>query len=390
MNKTGRQITVQRLMLTIASLATVALLIAGCPSPGTGRTSHVYIAGYVGTSSTATVPVFWKDGALNYLPLTNGNTGGWTSGMLQDSSGNLYIVGGQWGGPSGNQIGYWKNLSFIPLSRGTYSVGGAYGIAVDTNGNVWANAELGVTTPDTFVFWRNSTGPNVFPGGATGVSFPIADKAGNVFFPGCTGTNPVLPCLWQNGAAPIQLALNGASSGYPEGMAMDGSGNLYAWGEQWSPTPPSSNRGAAYWRTVSGSWSSATLVPLGGHSATGVWTAATMAFDSLGNPSVAQEYGPQGSSSPTAIVYWKGLTDNPAEMFLPTGTSVVRLFGNAASFDASGNFLVAGTAGNNQPAGFDSTITDGVPLYWQNGNPISLPMGSGNTWGTAFNVVVGP
>jgi len=110
-----------------------------------------------------------------------------------------------------------------------------------------------------------------------------------------------------------------------------------------------------------------------------------MTFDSSGNAYFVANYGP--ASSPTTPLYWKSATSTPIAMTMPAGTTIFNIGMGAAGFDGSGNFIVAGNAGNTV-SGF--TITDGVPVYWQNGNPINLPMGSGNTWGQAGLLAVGP
>ncbi len=79
-------------------LIVVAIALVGCPDTSTTPTSdHVYIAGKVGTASNNTVPVYWKDGTLNYFALSPGFTNGWASGIAVDSSGTVCAQGGQLG-----------------------------------------------------------------------------------------------------------------------------------------------------------------------------------------------------------------------------------------------------------------------------------------------------
>lgn len=145
-------------------LALAGIVACNMSSPGTttppGTTTHVYIGGQVGTSSSSTIPVCWKDGALNMLPL-NGAAHGGAFAITEDKSGNIYVAGGT----STSPVGCWKNTTFVPLSLGTYSVGFAAGIAVDTSGNVWVVGVVGTSNPPTtFVYWENSGAPTLLRG----------------------------------------------------------------------------------------------------------------------------------------------------------------------------------------------------------------------------------
>jgi len=65
--------------------------------------------------------------------------------------------------------------------------------------------------------------------------------------------------------------------------------------------------------------------------------------------------------------------------------------GCAAYDDVGGAFYVVGAAGNTEPSGRGTwPITDGVPALWTNGEPSPLPMGSGNAWGWANSILIGP
>jgi uncharacterized lipoprotein YajG len=335
---------------------------------------HVYIGGAVGPSIASGVPVYWKDGVLNFLA-PDGASGGGAYGIAEDKSGNLYIAGVLDGQP-----GYWKNSTFTALSLGTYAQGYASSIAVDTNGNVWVGGQAGTPTPNIFVYWENSGNCNVLPGSPNDAWGLQADTFGNVYFIGTEliGGNP-WPCYWKNGANPTALTLTGGNNGgYAAQLAVDSSGNLYICGMQWG----GANGGPVYWKTVAGIWQSATLLPQGAYSGNGWWNVSGIVIDFTGEIYMA---GGTGISSLTTPIYWKGLTSTPTTMTLPTGTSVFGLASGAAAFDGSGNFIVAGTAGNTQ-----SGIADSVPFYWQNGTPINLPMGSGNAWGMTGWVVAGP
>ena len=78
--------------------------------------AHVYISGNVGTFGSSNLPVYWKDGALNLLPLNSGYGGGYAAGIAINKSGNVYIGGTQYGGALAPLLGYWKNGIFVAFS----------------------------------------------------------------------------------------------------------------------------------------------------------------------------------------------------------------------------------------------------------------------------------
>jgi hypothetical protein len=118
------------------SLVVLAFLLALASTYATGPATHVYIAGEVGSSSTSTLPVYWEDGVMSALPLSATYTNGWTSGVTEDSSGNLYFLGGQH--KEGSTIyGYWKNSTFTQFTPPKEKTFWEKAIAVDASGKVW-------------------------------------------------------------------------------------------------------------------------------------------------------------------------------------------------------------------------------------------------------------
>jgi len=364
--------------MKISPVAWATYAISTTPSA-----THVYISGEVGPSSGNTVPVYWKDGTLNALQLSAGFTNGWVGRIAEDSSGNIYIVGGQH--KAGTTIyGYWENSTFTTISKGGYSVVWNYAIAVDTSGNVWVGGMVGNSSPPpTTVYWSGGAGPTPLANaGSGGLGNLRADASGNVFFTQAEGDSAsnYVPYFWKNGATPTALPLlSGYPNGYAQDFAFDTSGNCYITGSEWSygitPAVP------LYWETVGGTWEAPILLPKGAFSGNDIWNVRGVAVDNLGNLDFYACIGP--SSSATALVYWKGASFNPSELYL----------NNAAYFDSGSDGLCAAdTMGNFfivQSLGSSSTTT--APVYWENGgNPVPLPMGTGNSFGQANGIVIGP
>ena len=335
-------------------------------------TKHVYIQGNVGTSSTSTVPVYWKDGVLNYLPASGGGS---TSGIAHDNSGNVYISGAK-----GGQAGYWKNSNFIPLSLGQYAAGVVQGIAVDTTDNVWVLGSQGSPGSITCFYWKNSSGPYLLPGNIWQCVNVSPDSSGNVYIIGTAIVNGLydLTAIWKNGSNPIVMAESSGTNGAWVGnqLATDSSGNLYLCAV--------ADSGPEYWKTVSGVWQGPFALQYGTY--TGA-TATDIGVDSSGNLHVVGCW-PMSGGPYTTLLYWQSASSAPTLISLPSGASVFWI--GTSTFDTSGNFIFVGTAGTQEPGGKWATITDGVPVCWVNGTPINLPMGSGNTWGCTGGVVVGP
>jgi hypothetical protein len=362
----------------------VAIALMGCQDISTTPTSdHVYIAGKVGTASDNTVPVYWKDGALNYFHLDPGFTNGWAACIIVDSLGTVYAQGGQWG--STTMHGYWKGSTFIELSFNPYTVFWDNGIAVDSTGNVWLAAILDNSSPPTIpVYWKNSGSPSSLID-CTNKWGLAADTLGNVYFMGTIGgTNgnaasvdySWTPAYWKNGAGgligPTSLQLSGSyTNGYAGQVAVDAEGNFYTCGVQWSDTAGE----VVYWKN------NETPIALskGTYGAYARWDLGITAVDASGKLFFLGRIGTAGPEFP---VYWNGATSDPVALPLG-GNSYWSIWNEAGAVDAQGNFIVVGSVGSSS----DATI----PVYWENGGSyVELPMGSGNTFGKANSVAVGP
>lgn len=337
---------------------------------------HVYISGQVGASSPTdnTLPVYWKDASLNYLPLSSNYQYGWASGITVDSSGNIFVVGGQYG-TGGTIYGFWKNLTFTTMSDGGYSTVWDWAIAVDTSGNVWMGGMVGNSAPPpTPVYWKNG-GSYSLLSSATSLGSVGADTAGNVYFTGSEGASSVCaPFYWKNGANPTALQfLSGYTYGFVNGTAADTLGNFFACGEEWDTlTAP------VYWKATNSTWGAPTALPMGLYDSDSYWNVAGVAIDSSGN---LDFFGYAGPTSATTLVYWKGASSTPTELSL-NGNTYFHESGGMIAVDAQGNIFIAATLGSSS-----ATTT---PVYWENGGtPIVLPMGSGQ-YGQANGIAMGP
>jgi hypothetical protein len=370
----------------LLGIAVLAAFVLGCPNPTTTTTtttSHVFIAGSVGATESSKVPVYWKDGALNYLPLTPDFTGGQAAFIAVDSSGAVYVSGEQWGKTSVR--GYWKGSTFIPLDLDAYTECWFHGLVVDSVGSVWITAIVGTSSPPTIpVYWKNFGKPIPLPD-CTNVFGLAADASGNVYFTGTFGGSSVYaspvdydwtPAYWKNEigglTGPTALPLSDTNTnGYASPVAVDASGNVYTCGWQWSSIAGE----PVYWKN----WSSPTQLPQGSYSSYNWWSVDSLAIGASGK---LYFIGRIGETGPEYLVYWNGATSNPA-ILSAAGNAYWNVWGSAGAEDARGNFLVVGSVG--------SSSSNIIPVYWKNGGDyIQLPMGPGDSYGQATTIAAGP
>jgi hypothetical protein len=212
-----------------------------------------------------------------------------------------------------------------------------------------------------------------------------ADTLGNVYFMGTIGgTNANAasydhswtPAYWKNGAGglmgPTTLQVDVPYTyGYAAGVAVDAEGNFYTGGAQFSDTAVE----PVYWKN------NGTPIALskGTYDEHQSWGVVITAVDASGKLYFS---GRTGEAGPEFPIYWNGATSDPAALPLG-GHSYWNLPNEAGAVDAQGNFIVVGSVG--------SSSDTAIPVYWENGGSyVELPMGSGNTFGQAYSVAVGP
>jgi hypothetical protein len=369
--------------MSLVSCSDNAVLTA-IKQQASGVVSHWYTAGQVGPSSSNTVPVYWKDGNLNYLPLSQGMTNGYGGQISEDSSGNIYVFGGQWNSTTPVVYGYWKNSNFTAVSLGSYyTMFQQNWFVIDPKGNLWleGNAYNSSTSSWTPVYWENQVGWVVVPSAST-VCNDGLDAQGNVYFTGTIGgtssNGDWTPAYWINGANPTALPLSsGIPYGQPLDVRLDTKGNLYFSGAEWSATSTS----PVYWEEVNGTWS-VTPLQKGIYSGWSYWNVHSMSVDGSGNVYAVASIGPTSTATTpeTTLVYWKGATSNPTALSVGGNTYVDSHI--YVGIDENGNLLIQSNVGSSSSAT--------IPVYWENGNLASLPIGSGNSFGAAWTIWIGP
>jgi len=81
--------------------------------------NNVYIAGTVGTSSSAEVLVYWLNGSLKTLALGSGNSVGIANDVAVDGSGNVWFAGAVGATASTLIPAYWKDGTLTTLTTGS-------------------------------------------------------------------------------------------------------------------------------------------------------------------------------------------------------------------------------------------------------------------------------
>jgi hypothetical protein len=208
---------------------------------------NVYFAGATGTGDSSDLPYLWKNGSTGIalsLDTSSGYTLGYASQLAKDSSGNLYVVGSEWG-TSGSSYAipvYWKYSGGawgnpVHLSASGYSSTNLspYCLALSPSGTM---AVVGTTVSSgrqtgTLLYWTSASG-NPIVMGTNGATYhqlqsqhPIAfDSSGNILAVGQTGNaysassgniTDGVPVEWVNGT-------------WKELSLTSSSGTTYTWG----------------------------------------------------------------------------------------------------------------------------------------------------------------
>jgi len=330
-------------------------------------------------------------GALQWNTFLGGSGYDYGYGIAVDTNGNVYVAGisgTTWGSPvrpftkddtfvaklNGSGVLQWN--TFLGGSGGLADY--AYGIAVDTNGNVYVTGYSDATwsSPvrpytaytDSFVAKLNGSGAlqwNTFLGGSSsdGGRAIAVDTSGNVYVTGYSYTtwgSPVRPYSMAdafvaklNGSGALQwnTFLGGSGYDYGYGIAVDTSGNIYVagysaatWG---SPVRPYAGNDDAFVAKLNGSGVLQWNTFLGGSTDDYSWA---IAVDTSGNVYVA---GDSNATWGSPMRPYTGGSDAFASKLNGSGALQWNTFlggsgndyGNGIAVDTSGNVYVAGYSG---------------------------------------------
>ena len=372
--------------ILFSGVAVIVFCLMGCPSPsgpGPGPTArHVYIVGVVassGGSNPPTIPVYWKDGTMVPLTLSPTYTNGWAQGITEDGSGNIYVVGGQWNGSS-TINGYWMNSTFTTLPTGGNTYVWDNNIAVDTSGNVWVAGMVGNTNPPTTaVYWKNGAGPTTISGLHEYKLRRCRCFRTCILFRRRGNQQQHVDSLVLSERSGCDRALSRPQL-HQRVCNGDHAGCFRELLRRWNGMGPSIPN---YWKATGGTWGAPSALNIVGspYSTWGYWDIGGLAVDSSGN---VDAFAFAGSTSTfTALVYWKGASSTPTALSLNGNAYFNTINGGLLALDGQGNVFIVDSIG--------SASTSTIPVYWENGgNPISLPMGSGNVYGQANGVAAGP
>jgi len=175
---------------------------------------------------------------------------GFAGSLSIDAAGNVYAVGEVF--TPGNAPVYWKasggnwasnsptQLSVTGYPPATYTYWNVHGAAVDSSGNVDAQATIATTgappetnnyfsststPPGTLIYWKGGT-PSTLPLGSYtswGVFWGAVDSSGNYFVTGSVATDAQaaagpsgqgIPAYWKNGGTLVPLPM-GSNGGKP-------------------------------------------------------------------------------------------------------------------------------------------------------------------------------
>ena len=214
---------------------------------------NVYITGYTASSGAGNVDVliakYSSIGAVVWQRTLGGAYYEYGQGIAVDGDGNVYITGYTTSSGAGNQdvlIAKYDNSGTIQWQRTLGGAIGDYGqdIAVDGSGNVYVTGyteSSGAGSDDVLIAKYDTSGTiqwqRTLGGASVDYGNDIAvDGSGNVYITGYTtssgaGSNDILIVKYDtDGLFKWQRTLGGTFSDSGEGIAVDGSGNVYITG----------------------------------------------------------------------------------------------------------------------------------------------------------------
>ncbi|MGD0120114.1 MAG: beta-propeller fold lactonase family protein, partial [Candidatus Binatus sp.] len=370
---------------------------------------------YVTNRATNTVTVYAADANGNVPPIAvigGSNTRlASPAAITLDAGGKIYVL---------NSAQYPKGSITVypPLATSTgllneapvASIAGSKtlldsptGVAVDSQGNIYvANEEGGPVVRHerndrgrVTVYAAGSDG-NVAPiatisGAATGLSYPIGialDSSGNVYVGNAetanAGSNPssasitVYPAGSHGNAAPIDvIAGENTDLDYPQGIALDSAGNLYAEGYvsevgySINTYPAGSNGNVSPTATIAGA-------------DTGLYGPFGIALDSGRNIYVSNNYV-ESSERGSVTVYPAGSSGNAVPTVTITSSYTGIDYASGIAVDSKGNIYVANELGG---ATEDGSITIYSAGSFATGPPIATIAGDNTELSYPFGIAL--
>jgi uncharacterized delta-60 repeat protein len=212
---------------------------------------NVYIVGYTNNASTDDILIvkYNSSGTLLWQTILAGSITDTGTAIAVDSSGNVYITGHIYNGSNNDIIiaKYDTNGNILWQRKLASNDGNneiAYGIAVDSSGNVYITGMFVVGSAWDILIAKYTTSGTIqwqrrLAGAGTDVGSGIAvDGSGNVYITGSSNasSNIIISKYDTNGniSSPNgwQRRLEGGYSGF--GIAVDSSGNVYISGAAWN------------------------------------------------------------------------------------------------------------------------------------------------------------
>jgi len=204
---------------------------------------NVYVTGYYGhnisDSDYYTIKYNSSGSALWNKSYDSGDND-YAYGIAVDSSGNVYVTGylqNALGGFDFNTIKYDTNGNY--LWGKTYDGGNsdrAYGIAVDSSGNVYVTGGSFGANDNYYTIKYDSSGNHIwnktYNGGGTETAYGIAvDESQNVYVTGVSGLDYYTIKYNSSGSHVWNKTYDGGNNDYAYGIAVDAFRNVYVTGQ---------------------------------------------------------------------------------------------------------------------------------------------------------------
>ena len=370
---------------------------------------------YVTNNATNTVTVYAAGANGNVPPIaTIGGAKTQLSdptGIALDASGKIYVLNRADNRkrnikvypPLGTNTGILNEAPITDIAGSKTRLDDPTGIALDSQGNIYvANILGGPVVPNTedsgtvTVYAAGSSG-NIAPiatisGAATGLAYPAGialDSSGNIYvaneLTGNTSSSledypsiTVYPAGSKGNASPIAV-IAGDNTGldYPQGIALDSGGNLYAKGyveyvgDTINAYPAGSNGNVSPAATIVGA-------------DTGLDGPDGIALDSGGNLYVSNGYGgPVGGGSVT--IYPAGSNGDAVPIATITSSFTGISYASSIAVDSNGKIYVANEFG---AAGDNGSITIYSAGSYATGAPIATIAGDNTGLSNPFGIAL--